>query len=65
MYGKCIIASAGNLHLKMFFGKIIWINFILNGKFKYTIFVTQNQFHDEVFPDMVALNFHMEFSQSH
>ena len=60
--GKCILASAGNLHLKIFFGKIISINFILNAKFQVHNFRKSKQFHDEVFPDMVALNFHMERS---
>ena len=44
----------------MFFGKIIFINFILNAKFQVHNFRKSKQFHDEVFPDMVALNFHME-----
>ena len=44
----------------MFFGKIIFINFILNAKFQVHNFRKFKQFHDEVFPDMVALNFHME-----
>ena len=44
----------------MFFGKIIFINFILNAKFEVHNFRKSKQFHDEVFPDMVALNFHME-----
>ena len=42
----------------MFFGKIIFINFILNAKFQVHNFRKFKQFHDEVFPDMVALNFH-------
>ena len=44
----------------MFFGKIILKICILNGKFQVHIFRKSKQFHDEVFPDMVALNFHME-----
>ena len=44
----------------MFFGKIIFINFILNAKFQVHNFRKFKQFHDEVFPDMEALNFHME-----
>ena len=44
----------------MFFGKIIFINFILNAKFQVHNFRKFKQFHDEVFPDVVAFNFHME-----
>ena len=44
----------------MFFGKIIFTNFILNAKFQVHNFRKFKQIHDEVFPDMVALNFHME-----
>ena len=46
--------------LKNVFGKIIFINFILNAKFQVHNFRKSKQFHDEVFLDMVALNFHME-----
>ena len=46
--------------LENVFGKIIFINFILNAKFQVHNFRKSKQFHDEVFPDMVALNFHME-----
>ena len=44
--------------MKMFFW-IIFINFILNAKFQVHNFRKSKRFHDEVFPDMVALNFQM------
>ena len=39
----------------MFFGKIIFTNFILNAKFQVHNFRKSKQFHDEVFLDMSCL----------